>query len=392
MPIVALQQNITSLREGMVEGGRIRKGAPKKKNAPGEDLPYFRIELNAQFAHLEDTIRKVFAGNGQYSEGPEWFLGAHVLEDTADKAFSFWNEQWGKGGTLYHRCDGEKQHQHWDGSGYSFARINCAASHPANPCACQRIGRLNLWFEPIVAATGEFIYFTVFTSSKNDIVNVQKQLQAAEYMAARAGLSLISVPFIFGRWDKAISSPAFKKTAKGWESTGGRTMVTKSLFSLRPDPTWNVSVLLPAIQEAKFLPPPTDKEPGELRLADAVKTSRILLGTGGTQRRIGGNGNSHAEVAVAEPEPEPTPDMQDMTPPPDDLTEDDAIEADFEEVNPEPWSKDEQTAFYFHWQGEGLSDAEMLKALGVKGLGGWKDSRAAADERVNGWIEEQSTI
>src|SRR5690606_16364108 len=162
-------------------------------------------------------------------------------------------------------------------------------------CNCQRIGRLALWFEPLVAVTGEFGYFTVFTSSKNDIVTVQQQLSIAEYMAARAGLSLMAVPFIFGRFERAISSPAFKKQGDGWVQTDKRKIITKSLFSIRTDPRWNIETLLPAVRTAAFLPPPEDKPAGEQRLADTVK-ARLLLGSGTTRR-----------IDTSEHSPEPAP-------------------------------------------------------------------------------------
>jgi len=342
MPIKSLQQNVTSLREGLNQIGTIRKGAPKEPNKPGADLPYFRIVLNDQYKHLQPIVDEIFR------DEPEYFIGAHVIEDTADKAFSFWMEEWGKGGTLYHRCDGEQQHQHYSGHGYSFAKVACVASNEAKPCACQRIGRLALWFEPLVAATGEFGYFTVMTSSKNDIVTVQQQLGVAEYMAARAGLSLMAVPFIFGRYEKAISSPAFKKAKGGWVPTGGRTMVTKSLFSLRADPSWNIQTLLPAISQAAFLPPPSDTPQNELRLADTVKARlltpsvrRLNTGVNDVAGAIGGDNGFMALAAKADAEPEaitPQQTAQDMTPPPDDLTpeEDEVIEGVINENDQAP--------------------------------------------------------
>ena len=332
MPIKSLQQNVTSLREGLNQIGTIRKGAPKEPNKPGADLPYFRIVLNDQYQHLQSIVDETF--NDEKGNPPEYFIGAHVIEDTADKAFSFWMEEWGKGGTLYHRCDGEQQHQHYSGHGYSFAKVACTAGNEAKPCACQRIGRLALWFEPLVAATGEFGYFTVMTSSKNDIVTVQQQLGVAEYMAARAGLSLMAVPFIFGRYEKAISSPAFKKQKGQWVPTGGRTMVTKSLFSLRPDPSWNIKTLLPAINQAGFLPPPSDTPQSELRLADAVKqralmppVRRLNTGVNDVEGAIGGTNGFKELAAKQEQEPEVTPQQtaQEMIPPDDVPIEDDEV-------------------------------------------------------------------
>lgn len=311
MPIISLQQNITSLREGMNQIGTIRKGAPKKPNAPGEDLPHFRIILNEQYKHLQPVIDESFG------EKPEWFAGAHVLEDSAEKAFSFWLEEWGTA-TLYHRCDGEYQHQWYDGKQYQFARTGMpklACEAPA--CNCARVGRLALWFESILIATGEFGYFTVYTSSKNDIAQVQKQLMAAEYLAAMAGKSLASVPFIFGRYDKAISSPAFKKEGGKWVATDKRTLVVKSLFELRIDPRWNQQTLLPAIREAAVLPPPAEEKPAtELRIADATR-ARALLGSGGPRRIDTGIGASPVQTAtpatVITP-PSPFGEME-MTPP-----------------------------------------------------------------------------
>lgn len=281
MPILSLTQNITSVREGMNQLGSIRKGAPKKADRPGEDLPYFRIILNPEYQHLQPVINDLFGAK------PEWFEGAHVLEDTADKAFSFWLEEWGGGGTLYHRCDGEHQVQWYDGKQYQFGRPGLSKMKCEAPaCNCARVGRLALWFESLLVATGELGYFTVYTSSKNDIVEVQKQLAAAEYLAAMAGKSLISVPMIFGRYFKAISSPAFKKVGSEWVQTDKRKMIDKSLFAIRIDPRWNTSVLLPAMQQAAVLPPPAEEKPTtELFLADATRArARALIGSSEPRR------------------------------------------------------------------------------------------------------------
>lgn len=320
MPILSLTQNITSVREGMNQIGSIRKGAPKKADRPGEDLPYFRIILNPEYQHLQPVINDLFG------DKPEWFEGAHVLEDTADKAFSFWLEEWGGGGTLYHRCDGESQVQWYDGKQYQFGRPGLSKMKCEAPaCNCARVGRLALWFESLLVATGELGYFTVYTSSKNDIVEVQKQLAAAEYLAAMAGKSLISVPMIFGRYFKAISSPAFKKVDGEYVRTDKRKMIDKSLFAIRIDPRWNTNVLLPAMQQAAVLPPPAEDKPvSELRLADATRArARALIGPSAPHR---------LDTGLNRPEPTEPPltivtstasNPVEMTPPPVDDYEDD---------------------------------------------------------------------
>lgn len=322
MPILSLTQNITSVREGMNQLGSIRKGAPKKADRPGEDLPYFRIILNPEYQHLQPVVNDLFGAQ------PEWFEGAHVLEDTADKAFSFWLEEWGGGGTLYHRCDGESQVQWYDGKQYQFGRPGLSKMKCEAPaCNCARVGRLALWFESLLVATGELGYFTVYTSSKNDIVEVQKQLSAAEYLAAMAGKSLISVPMIFGRYFKAISSPAFKKVGSEWVQTDKRKMIDKSLFAIRIDPRWNTNVLLPAMQQAAVLPPPAEDKPvTELVLADATRArARALVGPSAPRRLDTGlNRPETAEpplTIVASVGSNPI----DMTPPPMDEDDEDEV-------------------------------------------------------------------
>ncbi|MBK9122782.1 MAG: ATP-binding protein [Chloroflexi bacterium] len=46
-------------------------------------------------------------------------------------------------------------------------------------------------------------------------------------------------------------------------------------------------------------------------------------------------------------------------------------------------------AFYDHWAGQGLTSADMCKALDVERFGQWTNGRAAADKAVADWLQAQ---
>jgi hypothetical protein len=46
-------------------------------------------------------------------------------------------------------------------------------------------------------------------------------------------------------------------------------------------------------------------------------------------------------------------------------------------------------AFVLHWRGQGLTDLDILAALGVKKISEWTKGRALADKVIPAWVEEQ---
>lgn len=53
-------------------------------------------------------------------------------------------------------------------------------------------------------------------------------------------------------------------------------------------------------------------------------------------------------------------------------------------------NKENAVEFVNHWRKQSLSDAEILKALGVERISEWTTGRAAADKRIDEYIAEQS--
>lgn len=58
-------------------------------------------------------------------------------------------------------------------------------------------------------------------------------------------------------------------------------------------------------------------------------------------------------------------------------------------VTEKPWTEKEANEFTAHWHGQGVSGADLLKALKIKRWGEWKQSRQAADKAVNAYIESE---
>lgn len=298
MPIKGLMEfNDASLREGLPEIARAYKGDPKESNKPGRDLDYFRFEFNEQFADFKDIFVAMYSDDDGVFE-PDAFERVHVAAETAEAAFDFWWEQWNVTQTLLHKCDGEHQVRWFDDRSKTYANGNKAcAKLPDNTqpaCECTRVGRLALILPEFTAQTGVFGYFLFQTHSINDIITIYQTLRMAENLARKAGKSLMSVPFTFGRVQQKISAPHQAKNKAGeYERTGKRMVVNKSLFYLHTEPEYTKAVLLPALVNAPALPEPKPQlstgnenpENGKIvKLADTKL--RATLGSGDEPRNM----------------------------------------------------------------------------------------------------------
>lgn len=54
------------------------------------------------------------------------------------------------------------------------------------------------------------------------------------------------------------------------------------------------------------------------------------------------------------------------------------------------WTQEEATIFLLHWRGRGLTDKDVLAALGVTKLSEWTKGRGAADRAVDAWLDKQT--
>lgn len=218
------------------EIGRIRKGAQKTANRPGEDLKYFRFELDENETEAKAAIAKL------YPEKPA-SLRIWLPFKTVEENFWWGREAYVAGGLL-HRCSVQ---EHWEDRTIEFQRDGSGQtiiSHgkPRQKCKdgesvgswknretgeivqvyCRPVGRLKI----ILPELQRLVFFTVLTTSIHDIENLKNELGAYEQMGPKG---LAGIPLILKRVPKKISRPDKKE---------GRVRCEKWLLHLEVDPRW----------------------------------------------------------------------------------------------------------------------------------------------------------
>jgi hypothetical protein len=197
--------------------GKLRKGGvrPESGKAPGKDLTYFRFD--------SDDAHATKCFTAAYGDQPAQ-VNVFLPHQTASQNFSCWQEAYVAGG-LTHRCDGETCVIWLDGKKYSTEPKPC-------PGGCKEVGRLMV----IIPELQRFAYVTVETHSINDIIRLQENLQAVEFLRG----DLRGIPFILKRTPVEISTPT---------PDGKRARREKWLLSIEVDPVW-ASLQLEAMHRA----------------------------------------------------------------------------------------------------------------------------------------------
>lgn len=233
MPIskAAITSRYTPAR-GIERTGRIYKGAARTgedlaKNRPGRDLgEFFRVELEAKHDWQREALRETW--ESLYGKQVAELPFAFVLSATADEAFPFGNEQWGKSGML-RQCDGEKQSLWLNSQLGKLDRTPIPCAYPE--CQCQQIGRLNIVLPQFIRECGGTPgFFTLATHSKIDIEHIYNRLRAAQEMNG----TLIGVPFRISRRKEVINIPEMKDN----KPTGKRIPTPKWVIDLSMESTF----------------------------------------------------------------------------------------------------------------------------------------------------------
>ena len=239
MPI----KGLTDQPMQFVEIGQLRKGAPKKKDRPGEDLTYFR----ATFLEGEEEAAVMF--EEEYGGEPQE-INIRLPFNTVGENFDAWREVYVQGG-LVHRCDGEYVQYEVDPSTGSILVMNgLGADGKPVKCDgsadCQPTGRLKV----IVPELRRLAFMTVLTTSLWDILNISRQLEAIRHIN---GGQLQRVPLVLKRRPREISTPS--------GSGGKRARRTKWLLSVEADPAWVETRILAATEAEPLALPPGMPEP-----------------------------------------------------------------------------------------------------------------------------------
>lgn len=251
--------------------GILRKGAKKPDgNRPGADLKtHFRFETDDKAAEA--------AFLAAYGSEPNGIKIAFQFPTTAQN-FETWQEHH-SAGALKHRCDGQTAIL-WlgDDGQYHHDPIPCPSIDlkRANPQIdkkhlCRPVGKLKV----IIRELDRMAYVLVPTTSINDILELQGNLEAAEAMRG----DLRGIPFILSRRPRQVSTPG---------TNGQRRRMEKWLLSLEPSPEW-VKLQL-AAEQRRALPPVVeqlqlsapgasyvDQDTGEIFSADEDEPEESLI-------------------------------------------------------------------------------------------------------------------
>lgn len=253
MPIIGMtDKNDVELFEALPRLGKLRKGGKKpiSGKAPGQDLDYFRVDFEPEYARLTTNFTDL------YGDEPTIFEDVFMAGETVADAFPTWMEDY-TATTLLHRCDGQNQVTHWQDGAYSHDTIPCVRTL-GQTCQCKQTGKLRIILRDLFEETGVFGWFEVVTHSKHDIIHLHSMLH---WVGRRAG-SLALVPFVLGRSPREITRPS---------GNGKRAKTTKSLLYLYVAPDYMQGVLLGAGQGDPALTAP-DHAPLAIEAGNSVET------------------------------------------------------------------------------------------------------------------------
>jgi hypothetical protein len=213
------------------EIGSIRKGAAKDptKNAPGKDLPYFRIDIDAEEEKRHGTLTKFVSAFGQTPNA----ITVLLPFDDIGRVWDAWREKY-SAGAMIHRCDGEMVQYEINATTGERIVVNgvrvdtgkaepCKIQHLTKPQCCVPVGRLKV----IIPALNRMAYFVVHTTSIWDVISISEQLEAIKNLN---GGHIAGVPLVLKRTPREISTPS--------GSDGKRARRVKYLISIEADPSW----------------------------------------------------------------------------------------------------------------------------------------------------------
>lgn len=236
--------------------GILRKGAKKGANRPGKNLTYFRIDT--PFDDLEKAFYEKFG-----KEPRE--IPVYLPFPDIEQNWAAWQEEW-KAGGLVHRCDGETM--------ILWRKSNGKMSTDEKPCpfftgekqrttnnpGCTPVGRLKVIIPDLSARFG---FFTVQTTSENDIVRLDSLLKGYFRIAG----NLTGIRFTLSRRPEKISVPM---------EDGKRVRKEEWLLNLEVDPTWAQYQLLAARTRAMTLPVDITAHETDVRVVPMLTSGEVV--------------------------------------------------------------------------------------------------------------------
>jgi len=253
MPIKSVEQKIIDrgVLGNFPRAGKLRKGAEKTERGAGRDQDHFRLTLETPYEHIRPAFEAL------YGNQPQEFHNVLMAADSPEQAFQYWNEQWAHA-RLLKRCDEETIVLHWEENGikpdYSTEPLACTCDPLKRDC--KQHGRLDIVLPELYQATGEWVKFTVETTSIYDVIALRSYMTMAEaFMQKLTGVAFWSVPFTIGRAMRDVPVTI----------NGKRSIKAMSLLFVKIEPEFNQQVFTPMLMRpAQLLLAGVNPETGEL--------------------------------------------------------------------------------------------------------------------------------
>ena len=236
--------------------GKIFKGAEKTGNRPGANLDYFRFSptpgVNA------DRVQEIW--DQFYGDKPKE-IQIFFKHDDIDNLIDDWYSEFGTGGLLKTKCDGETITEWRDDRGVYHLNEPKPCRAPNSPKGCEKCKASAL----IKFGMPEFRYMgysgniEISTTSINDIVFLKAQLSEIAAELALCGASLKYAPLILSRSPRVITKTTAQKQFRGEEN----------LLYLSIDPQYQQKIDR-AISAAKYAEIGATYEPRKLANVDAI--------------------------------------------------------------------------------------------------------------------------
>ncbi len=268
MPIKSLQH---STRAPLPRLGKLHKGGPRIGSGLGKDLEFFRFTAERGNTDVEAAFRNAY---GLEPAMLRVFLPYADLEAN----LACWKEQWGTGGRLLHRCDGETCVKWLAEDGHYVVDPLMAQQKPC-PCrdqplgsnCCREVGRLQVIL-PELWEAGYVGVVTLETHSVHDIVHMDSVLRHTLARSANPQAGLLGIEFVVRRQPERISRP---------RTGSGPAMTTKWLVHIEPTSEWLLAQLEQA-RQAQLGGRYRDGTPAESSPADAGAAPKSADGAVGT--------------------------------------------------------------------------------------------------------------
>lgn len=193
--------------------GKIFKGAEKTGNRPGANLDYFRFVPHGV---MSDRLQEIW---DQFYDKPTE-IQIFFKHDNIDQLIDDWYSEFGTGGLIKTKCDGETITEWRDDRGAYHLNSPKPCRAPNSPKGCDkcRASALIKFGVPEFRYMGYSGNFELSTTSINDIVFLKAQLQEIAAELALCGASLKYAPLILSRSPRMITKTTAQKQFRSEEN------------------------------------------------------------------------------------------------------------------------------------------------------------------------------